>query len=488
MAADPFEELAKATLGNNKRFLPSSVIDTARALSRLPYTPPDTALPERFRDLDYDRYIRIQTRPEAALFRGEPSDFVIEPLHRGFVFSSTVRLFTVRDGVIERVSYDPSLFRYGDIGAPEEKADIGFSGFRILARNGDGFVEEAVFQGATYFRAIARGQTLGAMARGLSLRTSDPGGEEIPAFRMIFIERPMPGEPLTIHAIADSESLTAAFRFVFRPGGIALVDTDMSVFARQDIANFGIGGMQTTYFFGANDRQGVDDLRVAAFENDGLQMHRGNGEWLWRPINNPADLQISAFVDTSPRGFGFLQRQRAASAFEDDNQGFESRPSVFVEPVGDWGAGSVELIEIPTQSDINDNVIAYWRPAKTLAAGESMRFAYRQSWCWEPLSVSGGAKVIQSRSGAGIGTANRRFLVEFAGETLKGIPASEIGIELSAVPGKIVSHLLRHDPVTGIGRLIFQVESDGSAVTELRAVLLPKSRPPSETWLFRWTA
>jgi periplasmic glucans biosynthesis protein len=486
--AQSFDEIAAQTLGRNRHFVPSAIIDTARALSRLPYAPPDNALPARFQDLDYDRYIRIQSNPDMALFRGTGVGFAIEPLHRGFVFSSAVALHVVEEGVIRRIAYDPKFFRYNDIGAPDEGTDLGYSGFRILAGNGNDLVEQAIFQGSTYFRAIANGQSLGAMARGISVRTSEPGGEEFPAFRSFFIEKPIPGEPLIIHAIADSESLSAAFRFAFRPGPMAFIDTDMTVFARSDIANFGIGGLQSTYFFGPNDRQGIDDLRVAAYENDGIQMHRGNGEWLWRPVSNPADLQISAFVDDGPKGFGLLQRQRQLSSFEDDNQGFEKRPSVMIEPVGDWGKGAVELIEIPTQSDINDNIIVFWRPQDVLKAGDFRRFAYRQTWCWSPPLGPAGPIVLQSRSGLSSGPGIRRFLVEFSGESLKTATTAQIGITLSVSTGRIITQRLRHNKEAGIARLVFDVENQGAPVVELRASLQPAGQKASETWLYRWTA
>jgi periplasmic glucans biosynthesis protein len=486
--AQSFDEIAAQTLGRNRHFVPSAIIDTARALSRLPYTPPDSSLPPRFQDLDYDRYIRIQSNPDAALFREGGAGFAVEPLHRGFVFSSAVALHVIEDGIIRRLAYDANFFRYNDIGRPDDGADLGFSGFRILAGKGNDLVEQAIFQGSTYFRAIATGQSLGAMARGISVRTSEPGGEEFPAFRSFFIEQPIPGEPLIIHAIADSESLSAAFRFAFRPGNMAFIDTEMTVFARSEIANFGIGGLQSTYFFGPNDRQGIDDLRVAAYENDGIQMHRGNGEWLWRPVSNPADLQISAFVDEAPKGFGLLQRQRQLSSFEDDNQGFEKRPSVMIEPVGDWGKGAVELIEIPTQSDINDNIIVFWRPQGVLNAGDFRRFAYRQTWCWSPPLGPAGPIVLQSRSGLGNTPGTRRFLVEFGGESLKIATTAQIGITLSASTGRIIAQRLRHNAQAGIARLVFEVENQGAPVVELRASLQPAGQKASETWLYRWTA
>ncbi len=205
------------------------------------------------------------------------------------------------------------------------------------------------------------------MARGLTLKAGDPKGEEFPQFRAFWIEQPSAqSDRLVIHALLDSESVCGAYRFTVRAGDVSIIDTEITLFPRAPVENYGIGGMTTTYLFGANDRRGVDDVRPSVFESSGLQIKNGNEEWIWRPLQNPDTLQISAFVDPSPRGFGLLQRERDYSAFLDDDQNFERRPSLWIEPIGEWGPGLVQLIEIPTDNEINDNVLCYWRPKQPL--------------------------------------------------------------------------------------------------------------------------
>ena len=97
------------------------------------------------------------------------------------------------------------------------------------------------------------------------------------------------------------------------------------------------------------DRRGVDDARPAVHKSSGVQMHNGYDEWIWRPLQNPETLQISAFLDKDPKGFGLLQRERDFAAFQDDEQRFERRPSLWIEPIGEWGQGAVQLIEIPSE-------------------------------------------------------------------------------------------------------------------------------------------
>ena len=79
----------------------------------------------------------------------------------------------------------------------------------------------------------------------------------------------------------------------------------------------------------------------------GLQILTGSGEWLWRPVSNRDTLQISAFSDVNPRGFGLLQRSRSFDAFYDDETHWELKPSLWIEPIGDWAEGDLHLLEIP---------------------------------------------------------------------------------------------------------------------------------------------
>ncbi len=393
----------------------------ARILSKKAYNPPPTDLPDPFGNLNYEQYIGIRAKPEATLWNLEGRGFTVEPLHRGYAFQSAVSLYVVEDGVVRRVSYDRNKFDYGRLNVPPALPEMGFSGFRVFGDAQGGRQREvAIFQGATFFRSSARGQNLGVMARGLTLKAGDPKGEEFPQFRAYWIERPTArSDALVIHALLDSESVVGAYRFMLRTGDVSIIDTEVTLFPRAAVENYGIAGMTSTYLFGANDRRGVDDVRPAVHESGGLQIHNGNGEWIWRQLANPETLQISAFVDPSPRGFGLIQRDRDYQSYLDDDQNFERRPSLWIEPIGDWSPGLVQLIEIPTDSEINDNVLAYWRPRQPLAAGGEAFFAYRQFWCWQPPDRPPLAQVTSTRVGRARTAAQRRFVVDFSGDMLR---------------------------------------------------------------------
>jgi periplasmic glucans biosynthesis protein len=469
-------------------FRPGLVTDMARAAAKQPFKPLPDDLPSALRNLTYEQYVGVQTKPGARVWANENLGFVLEPLHRGFIFSAPVEINLVSQGEARRIIYDIAQFNFGKLPVPHV-GDIGFSGFRVLVPQKDGTLSEiAAFQGASFFRALAQGQHFGTMARALSIKVADPRGEEFPAIRSVWIERPnLATNALVIHALIDSESLTGAYRFTLHPGEATIIDTECTLFARSKVDNFGIATMSATVLSDAIDHRRPDDTRLTIADIGGLQMSTGNAEWIWRPVSNRETLQISTFVDENPRGFGFLQRDRSFHDYQDDDQHWEVRPSLWIEPIGDWGAGGVELIEIPTDSEANDNIIAYWRPRQILAAGSETAFAYRQFWCWNPPERPELAIVSDTRSGRGSGK-RRRFLVAFQGGTLgEALQGEPIKPTLTASPGNVT--FIKTYPYlnTKTYRVLLEIDPGNEASSELRLVLEAAGKPISETWLYRWT-
>jgi glucans biosynthesis protein len=477
-----------ARMGDNQRFDAATVVDIARQLAREAFVPPPNDLPDVFSSLTYEQYISVKSR-QPLLWGSEGRGIAVEPLHRGFVFNNAVDLYLVEDGAIRRVGYDPTQFDYGGINVPNNLSDIGFSGFRLVAQPGNGNpFDFAIIQGATFFRALARGQNYGIIARALAVKPADPKGEEFPLFRAFWLERPAHGSnSITIHGVIDSESATGAIRMTFRPGDMTIVDVETTLFPRVNLDHVGLGGMGSTYFFGPNDRRNIDDVRSAAYEASGLQMLNGQGEWLWRPVHNPETLQISAFVDNSPRGFGLLQRERSFEAFHDDQQRFERRPSLWIEPLGDWGQGSVQLLEIPTDSELNDNILSYWRPKAPMAAGSEVAFAYRQYWGWNAPERPPLATVAATRVGRGSGGRRRRFAVDFSGDALGDNLPADIKSVLTVGPGAFQNLKILPYPDRKTVRVAFELDPGNENACEMRLILEAGGKPISETWLYRWT-
>lgn len=481
------QAVIQAHLGDGQRFEPGLVVEIARALAKRPFAPPPSDLPDVFTNLSYEAYIGIKALPGAMLWEGENRGFTAVALHRGFVFSNPVTLFAVEDGVVRRVAYERGSFEFGRLNVPATLGDIGFSGVKLAALSEGGAVDFAILQGATFFRAIARGQNFGVTARALTLRPAEARGEEVPAFRALWLERPSPGSGvMVLHGLLDSESAAGAVRMTFRPGEVTFVDVELTLCPRVALDHVGIAGMNSTYLFAPNDRRNVDDVRPAVHEAEGIEMLNGQGERIWRPLQNPETLQISAFVDRNPRGFGLVQRRRAYDSFQDDEQRFERRPTLWIEPLGEWGEGTVQLIEIPLDTEVNKNILAYWRPKAPLAAGSETAFNYRQHWCWQVPGHPGLAQVAQTRVGRGGNARRRRFLVDFSGETL-GAAVPDLRIALTANPGTI--HGLKHwaYPDRRTLRVGFDLDPNGEPASEMRLVLESGGKPLSETWLYRWT-
>jgi glucans biosynthesis protein len=460
----------------------------ARELAQKPYKPPDNKLPDVLKDLTYDRYRMIRFRPDHALWRTEGLPFQLQFFHRGFYYANRVDMYEVKEGVATPIIYSPEMFSFGDQPVPDVK-NLGFAGFRIHGpiNRPDYFDEIGVFLGASYFRAVAKGLNYGLSARGLSLNTADPKGEEFPNFRTFWVERPAKNaSSIVVHALLDSESAAAAFRFTIRPGETTIYDIETTLFPRVQIEQIGLASLTSMYFFGANDRGGVDDFRPEVHDSDGLAIHNGGGEQIWRPLNNPADLQVSAFVDNNPRGFGLMQRQRDFRTYEDLEARYEKRPSAFVEPIGDWSEGAVHLVEIPTTTEINDNIVTFWRPrAPTRAKGE-YSYTYRIHWGTrlpKPLPV---AQVVATRIGAGT-DETRLIVIDFAGENLKSVPPAEITAKVSTDKAKMRNVVSHPNPETGGTRVSFQLAPGGEKAVELRAQLFRGDDALSEVWMDRWT-
>jgi glucans biosynthesis protein len=488
-----FGQIPLAQTGDATPFAASQVRQMARDLASKPFKEPDTGLPENFRDLPYDLYRDLRFIPEKSLWRGSDVPFEVQLFHRGFLYKNRVDLFVVADGQARPLVYSPDLFTFGRVQPPPPNVNLGFSGFRIHGpiNRPDYFDEIAVFQGASYFRAVAKGQVYGLSARGLAIKTADAGGEEFPTFRAFWIERPAPNtNSVVVHAVLDSESAAAAYRFTIRPGDTTVFDVEMAIYPRVEIDKAGLAPLTSMFYFDANDRNGVDDFRPGVHDSDGLSIWNGRGERLWRPINNPTKLQISDFYDTNPRGFGLMQRQRSFHDYEDLEARYEKRPSLWVEPIGDWGEGAVQLIEIPTEKEIHDNIAAFWRPKVPFQAKGEYLFNYRLHWGnqnpFEPAEL---ARFNATRVGSAHSDDDKRlFVLDAVGGKLGEIPFDDqVRAVISTNFGRIENAVVQTNPEAGGWRVSFELVPGREEVTELRAQITRGDQMLSEVWVYRWT-
>jgi glucans biosynthesis protein len=471
------------------QFGASYVRQIAQETANAPYRDPDNKLPKPLQDLDYDRYRAIRFLPDRALWRSEKLPFQVQFFHRGFLYTNKVDIFEVSDGKVTKIPYRPDAFSFGNMEPPPADIDLGFAGFRLHApiNRPDYYDEICVFLGASYFRAVAKGQIYGLSARGLSINTGDAKGEEFPFFKTFWIEKPSSNaSSIVVHALLDSKSAAAAYRFTIRPGGATVFDVEMSIYPRVEMKNVGLAPMTSMFFFGPNDRNEVDDFRPAVHDSDGLAILNGRGEQIWRPLNNPRDLQISEFSDLNPRGFGLIQRSKDFAAYQDLESHFERRPSVWVEPIGDWGEGVVKLIEIPTKEEIHDNIASFWQPKAPLQAKREHNYTYRLHWTSDLPTDSRLARFSRTAIGAS-GDAGKLFVLDLAGDKLKGVEPGTVRGVVSAGKSEIKNVVTQPNPETGGWRLSFELSVNDATSVELRAMLMQNDEPLSEVWIYRWT-
>jgi glucans biosynthesis protein len=470
-------------------FAQSTVRQLARDAAAKPYNAPDKELPDSLKNLDYDQYRQIRFLPDHALWRSEKLPFQVQFFHRGFYYAQRVDVYEVANGQATKVPYRSDDFSFGSNPPPNPDTDLGFAGFRIHApiNRPDYYDEVCVFLGASYFRAVAKGEVYGLSARGLALNTGEAKGEEFPLFKTFWIEKPAPhASSIVVHGLLDSESTTAAYRFTIRPGDTTVFDVEMAAYPRVDLHHAGLAPMTSMFFFGPNDRVDVDDFRPSVHDSDGMAIYNGRGEELWRPLQNPKDLQISTFSDLNPRGFGLMQRQKDFREFQDLESSFEKRPSLWAEPIGDWGEGSVQLIEIPTKEEIHDNIAGFWRPKTPLQAKGEHTFTYRLHW--GPGEVKTGSLARFTRTGVGAkGQDTKIFVLDLIGQQLKSVDPKSIRGVVTAEKAEVQNIVTQPNPDTGGWRLSFELPVKDRKMIELRATLMHGDDPLSEVWVYRWT-
>jgi len=487
-SAEALEEVVGMTLGAPIAFDPVFMALHARAMAAEPYEAPP-AVSQGWRDLTYDQFRGIWFDTRHTLFRGTKGAVQVEFFPAGLYFPSKVALNAVENGRSRAILFEKRVFDTTDKFPDLPEDGTGFAGFRLLgelAAQGV-FQEYVVFQGASYFRAISRDLAYGISARGLALNTASDGPEEFPVFRDFWIEAALPGaKSVVVHALLDSPSTTGAYKFTLTPGATTTVDVEAKLYPRVDLAQVGIAPGTSMFLFNDMNHIKFDDFREAVHDSDGLLIHNGAGESVWRPLTNPANLQISVFADTGLRGFGLMQRARDPENYNDFVAHYERRPSLWVEPVGDWGAGAVMLVEIPTDKEINDNIVAFWRPATPLAAMQEHRFAYRLHWCADAPAEGTVAQVMATRSGKRVFEEGRIFTVDFADHPALGDDPTRIEARVTTSTGEIVSHPVQVNPATGGMRLDLTLLAAEGDVAELRAELWRGGQRVSEVWLYRW--
>jgi glucans biosynthesis protein len=467
------------------------VLEIARRLAAEPYVPPGSITPG-LEKLGYDQYRDIRFPPERAFWSDEPLPFRLDVLPAGSIYRTPVRVSVVEDGEVHEILPEPGLFDLAP-GFPDELRDkaLSISGFRLRSRlNSNSYWDEfVVFQGASYFRAVGRGQNYGLSARGLALRTGDPEGEEFPNFTHFWIEKPRRNaRSITVHALLDSPSVTGAYKFVIAASRETRMDVSYTLFPRTDLRSVGIAPLTSMFLFDPSNRSRFDDFRPRAHDSDGLMFVSSAGEEVWRHLANPATLQISAFTSERPKAFGLMQRARLFSDFQDLEARYERRPSAWVEFPDEEGGparGMLKLVEIPTRTEANDNIVAFWQPTQVLPAGQPHSGSYRLLWTAESLVERELGRFVATRIGANMRGDRRLVVLDLTGA---GRSPEGLVLDVNASAGTVYNPVVHENPSIGGLRVSFEFDPGSAPLIEFRAQVREGEKPVSETWLYRWTA
>ena len=505
LAAAQFGGPAMAASGLNLGASAPFSFDTLKArvrdMARQPYSAEKPSKPDVLWSIDYDAHGKIRYKTDLALFAEGPGRFPVTFFHLGRYFQKPVRMHVVQGGDAREILYDDSYFDMpADSPAHGLPKNSGFAGFRFQEPR-DGKLDWrkndwVAFLGASYFRAIGELAQYGLSARGITINTvvyNVP--EEFPDFTHIWFETPAAGsDTVTIYALMDGPSVVGAYRFVMRRATSVIMDIDVSLVLRQDVVRLGLAPMTSMFWYSETAKATMVDWRPEVHDSDGLAMWSGAGEHIWRPLNNPRTIQVSAFADQAPRGFGLLQRDRNFDHYLDGVY-YDRRPSLWVEPKGDWGRGTVQLVENPTDDEIHDNINAMWVPAEPTTAGKTFDLSYRLHWSADEPYPSPLARCVATRLGNG-GQPGldrprgvRKFLLEFIGGPLKDLPAGTLPEPVLTASRGTFSYVRTEavpNDVPGHWRAQFDLTTTGNEPIELRCYLRNGDQVLSETWLYQY--
>lgn len=480
----------------------------AEELAQQGYRAPETSLPDQLRELSYSEYSQIQYKRDRDVWSGKGAPFTLSFIPEGMHYDSAIQLNSIdQEGEVHGFAYNPDDFTYGDLDISDDvkQSDgVGIAGVRINhSPNGVDSNEVMVLLGASYFRAVGSGQVYGLSGRGLAVDTGLSSGEEFPRFSEIWIVEPSPeSQYLTIFALLDSPSVTGAYRFVLRPGEDTIVDVQSRLYLRRAVEKLGIAPLTSMYLYGPEQPSSTQHYIPAMHDSNGLLISDAQNGWLWRPLANPARLMMNRHATPQLRGYGLMQRGHHFSDYQDIDARYDLRPSAWIEPRNEWGAGSVELIQIPTDNETNDNIVSMWLADETHEPGAPLEFDYRITFtasesrhldpelAWVAETRRSRGEVIRDdlvREPDG----TLAFVLDFVGPSLEGIGnGANLSVEASVGDnGELANSRVVQNPATNGWRVFVNVKrNNGSQPLDIRAKLMLDGKPISETWYYRLPA
>lgn len=476
------------------------VVAQAQALAGQAYEAPKP-IPRFLREIDYDAYQGIRFDETNSLWRETGSRLQVMLFPAGLFYTHPVDLHVIDSEGVHLLPYQKGLFEFAD---PELErrvpADLGYAGFKLTypLSGGDAQNQFLVFAGASYFRAVGRDNAWGLSGRGIAINTGLPTGEEFPSFTSFWLVRPSPKDhAMRVYALLDGKSVTGAYQFDVHPGETTRLDVQAALFARGEVRLPGLAPLTSMFFYGENTLRPPGEWRPEVHDSDGLLIHDGvSQEWLWRPLINPRRLEMDFFETGSVRGFGLLQRDTRFDNYQDLGARYDLRPSAWVAAQGDWGPGKVVLVQLPTPSETNDNIVAFWTPAEPLSRDTPLRLAYQVHFGGPAVGGHPAGQVVHSFVGDGniVGGGNvegaYRVIVDFRGGILDRLGAEAVvtGTVTALDGGEVLEDFVEYNVPAQAWRLSILAKPARDRDLSLRAFLSHEDTAVSETWSYRLPA
>ncbi|MBQ4834480.1 glucan biosynthesis protein G [Pseudoalteromonas sp. MMG010] len=478
----------------------------AKKLAAEEYKAPTEINLDTLNDIDYQDYRSIRFKTEKSVWRDQGL-YELQLFHPGFLYKTPITINTIDEQAKRtRLPFSTDFYQYDGTATPLkdeidkslEGTQLGHAGFRLhYPLNTNEYKDEImVFQGASYFRVVGPKQVYGLSARGLAIDTAENSGEEFPVFKEFWLVKPQPEQTeITLFALLDSPSVTGAYKFKIDPTTSTLVNVDMEVFARKDINKLGVAPLTSMFYHGENSTKFFDDYRPEVHDSDGLLTQSEDNKWVWRPLNNPTQLSVTSFSYHNPKGFGLAQRDRDFNNYLDTEAHYHARPSLWIEPQGEWGNGRVELVEIPTDTETNDNIVSYWVPEKQLKAGDSLKLSYKMSTFNAFLAQHQKARVLRTRIGSAAlpgednppPESHRQFTVDFSGADINSLSKMlDLNADIQLSTGEVRDITVQKLPNNLGWRVAFKIAPQDDQPVDMRLSLKLRNKEISEVWSYVW--
>ncbi len=474
-----------------------NVVQMAEMMAREGYMTAVPVIPKELKALNYDQQRDIRWRDERTLWRREGLPFQVKFFHLGSLFERPVDVYEI-DGrqPPERVRYVPEFFDFGkNVIDTSKLATLGYAGFRIHhpINKPDVLDEVLVFQGASYFRALPKDAKYGASARGLALDTINDKKrkEEFPDFTKFWLKKPdRYAKQITIYALLESKTVTGAYQFDAEPGVETRIHVRATLFFRKKTDSVaGYAPLTSMYWFGENTSNTFGDFRPEVHDSDGLLMQRSNGEWVWHPLAWSQQMQVNVFKDDGTKGFGLMQRDRDFGHYQDLEALYNKRPSVWVQPIRGFEKGAVKLLQLPTDNEYKDNVVAMWSPTEPPKPLQPVQIEYLMRWGEEMADLPPVGRCVWTRVDYQPERYYREFFLDFVGGGLNDLKQGEMPVADIAPPdgGAITNAKVEWNDYNKSWRVSFTASrTEEKKPIELICRLKMGDNVLTETWSYTW--